>query len=169
MKRFLLSLWRVALPWLAAVAVLWLACVAGLFFSLFSNNARKVAHVVELPPGYVYLLEKSGHRAPVEKAFFASYHDGWLGDGEEATAYKVPAADFGALVAALKTEHPDYRWAEERAEGAFIRSLWPLFPPEFRPAPATLLFHGQSAAGVPDRTYYLDADKRVFFAVKVQF
>lgn len=144
--------------------------VGGLLsWSAFSDRPMKIARPVAPPPNNVYPLSSTGYAARVEKAFFASWHDGFHGDGEDVTAYKIVSADTAGLIAALQREHPDFRWREERAEYSLIHHLAGLFPVDFRWSPDALLICGDSATDSYTRVYYVDWRQNVLFVVSVQY
>jgi hypothetical protein len=156
------------LLWVTAFVAFFVIGAASVMFALLSEAPREVAHAIVLPPGYAYVVGEDRYRMPVEKAFFASWHGGWHGDGEDVTAYKLAPGQSMAVVAALKAEHADYQWEEPLAGHALIGHMWHLFPSGFRPDTKARLVHGVTTTGPLMRAYYIDAARDVLFVVSIQ-
>jgi len=68
-----------------------------------------------------------------ERAYQASSHDGFHGDGKSAMIVKFPSHQSEQLIEILNRRHPDYEWEEEIANWV-IGTFRKLLPREFLPS-----------------------------------
>jgi hypothetical protein len=153
----------------AGGCVLALLAAWAAFVNALSGDSVRIARAVELPSDFVLLNDSSGGSVRAEKAFFASAHGGWHGDGSEMTAYKIRSADVATLLAGLKAKHPDYRWGERLALYSTIAYLAAQIPAEFRPGENARLWHGEPQLEEAAQEYYFDRQLEVLFVVNHRF
>jgi hypothetical protein len=146
-------------------ALLALAIAALLAVRGINGTPVEVAEPVELPPDYVLKIEGRNMEAVVEKAFCASSHGGWHGDGTDVTAYQIKIRDLPRFLEKLKENTPGYSWKDERAEFSSIAGISRLFPDNFRPIPDERLLHGRPADGPATAEYYFNRRRSILYIV----
>ncbi|MDB6131949.1 MAG: hypothetical protein JWM59_192 [Verrucomicrobiales bacterium] len=132
------------------------------------NNHESAAEVV-VTPEFSRQLQSAGYPINVTKAFEASSHGGWHGDGSSVSVYRYDPRESPGLVSALKARMPDFEWEESRAAYGIFVDLGRLLPKSFLPSSErTATVHGQPPAD-PSREYIVLPNEGLFYMVKNTF
>lgn len=133
-----------------------------LMLRLFSGSSREIAR--EIPAG------TTAYPISISRAFEASSHGGWHGDGTSLSAYRFPASQSPALLAALKEREPGYVWREIKADFNSLGDLKSLLPRDFLPSSGrSMIMEGRPAEGPPYREYVICPSEGLFYSIRHQF
>lgn len=143
--------------------------IGGFLLIRWSGRQHETAAEIPVTPELVASFRNAGFPITVQRAFEASSHGGWHGDGTRAAIYKFPTNEAPALVQALKQKYVGFTWTACYARSATIFELRRLIPPELLPDMNSLLLTGRAADGNPTHEYLVDDAQGVFYEITSTF
>lgn len=154
-----------------AVALCVVAAIVGVvILRSISGTSGTSGTEIQVTQSYAEGIRQAGYPITVQKAYEASSFGGWHGDGSLVTAYRYPPGESDALIAALKSQRPDFTWTETPSGAVTVGTVLETLPKEFLPSSdLAMLLVGRTPQGLPIFEFIVDRSRGTLYSVENRF